>query len=167
MGTRGYIVYVIGKKKYYQYNHWDSYPSGLGRIITECLIELLQKYTFEQLKEKMDNLKIVNNNIRPNDDEIEILKKYSDTLVCDGNMNNWYVLLRECQGRIDLTLESGYIFSDDENDFATDTWREFVYTIDFNDDKLCCNDEPIGKITELSQKSKWWEEFNLNDNDDH
>ena len=33
MGTRGYKAWRFRKRYYYQYNHWDSYPTGLGKII--------------------------------------------------------------------------------------------------------------------------------------
>lgn len=33
MGTRGFIVYRIRGRYYVTYNHWDSYPTNLGRSI--------------------------------------------------------------------------------------------------------------------------------------
>ena len=33
MGTRGYKAWRFRKRYYVQYNHWDSYPSGLGTDI--------------------------------------------------------------------------------------------------------------------------------------
>ena len=33
MGTRGYKAWRFRKRYYVQYNHWDSYPSGLGNDI--------------------------------------------------------------------------------------------------------------------------------------
>ena len=33
MGTRGLRVYRLKKRYYVLYNHWDSYPDGLGKTI--------------------------------------------------------------------------------------------------------------------------------------
>ena len=33
MGTRGFKAWRFRKRYYFQYNHWDSYPEGLGSQI--------------------------------------------------------------------------------------------------------------------------------------
>ena len=37
MGTRGYLVYRYRRRYYVFYNHWDSYPVGLGKAIIETI----------------------------------------------------------------------------------------------------------------------------------
>lgn len=35
MGTRGYYCYRFRGRLYVYYNHWDSYPSVLGKFLIE------------------------------------------------------------------------------------------------------------------------------------
>lgn len=35
MGTRGYYAFKFRGKYYIFYNHWDSYPKGLGKLVLE------------------------------------------------------------------------------------------------------------------------------------
>jgi hypothetical protein len=39
MGTRGYYAFVFRGRFYVYYNHWDSYPAGLGKIIVDKIPE--------------------------------------------------------------------------------------------------------------------------------
>ena len=44
MGTRGYRVYRYRGRYYAVYNHWDSYPSGLGNELVETIPEDYESY---------------------------------------------------------------------------------------------------------------------------
>ena len=44
MGTRGYKAWRFRKRYYVQYNHWDSYPSGLGTNIAAEIPSDRDKY---------------------------------------------------------------------------------------------------------------------------
>ena len=37
MGTRGFYVYKWRGRYYVYYNHWDSYPSGLGKVLVSTI----------------------------------------------------------------------------------------------------------------------------------
>ena len=154
MGTRGYIIYIIRNKIYYQYNHWDSYPDGLGRNLTNCIIALLKIYTFKELKQKIYDLEVVYDDTNATPDQIEKLKEYSNTTVSTQKMQEWYVLLRECQGNLDLTLKSGYILSS-KFDNIKDCDEEYVYVVNLNDDKFYCNNELIGSVSKIPEN--WYE----------
>ena len=141
------------------YNHWDSYPSGLGKDLIEQLIRLLEKYTIDELVELIDNLKIVNDDITPTEEEIEKLKKYSDigtmmngklfVKLGTGKLTDWYCLLRKCQGSIETVIESGYAHAvshpnmADAIEYSENSWTEFYYTLDFVNDEFSCNDEVV------------------------
>jgi hypothetical protein len=44
MGTRGWFVFVFKGKYYIIYNHFDSYPSGLGASLLEQIFDLMHKF---------------------------------------------------------------------------------------------------------------------------
>lgn len=55
MGTHGYYVFKY-KGKYYQfYNHYDSYPTGLGALIVEELNKFTDK-KYDMLIKLLDNI---------------------------------------------------------------------------------------------------------------
>lgn len=37
MGTRGYKAWRFRKRYYFEYNHWDSYPEGLGKELANTI----------------------------------------------------------------------------------------------------------------------------------
>lgn len=44
MGTRGFYVFRFRGKYYVYYNHWDSYPQGLGTWIVRDIPTDLSEY---------------------------------------------------------------------------------------------------------------------------
>ena len=57
MGTRGYIVYIHKGKYYGVYNHYDSYPEGLGINLVESLVNFkTNKKNIEELIEELEKL---------------------------------------------------------------------------------------------------------------
>lgn len=44
MGTRGYYCYRFRGRLYVYYNHWDSYPTILGKFLIENIPIDPQKY---------------------------------------------------------------------------------------------------------------------------
>ncbi|OTA90719.1 hypothetical protein M434DRAFT_397809 [Hypoxylon sp. CO27-5] len=76
MGTRGLYVYVWRRKHYVYYNHWDSYPSGLGKILVSMIPSDPDKYkewlakqrsTYSEISEKLEHVFMVSlNTLREN-----------------------------------------------------------------------------------------------------
>lgn len=58
MGTRGYIVYRYKKLFFCLYNHWDSYPSGLGLQLLHEIPRDPEAFR-EWLEDKQDELEAV------------------------------------------------------------------------------------------------------------
>ena len=44
MGTRGYLIFKYKRVYYVIYNHWDSYPSGMGVATVKVLINLCKQF---------------------------------------------------------------------------------------------------------------------------
>src|ERR1700730_17478794 len=137
MGTRGCIRIIVGNKMICIYNHWDLYPSGLGFDLLRELIDLLNKYSIDGLIDMFTKIKIVDNTTKPSEEDIKALEKYTDLTVSRQSKDDWYCLLRKCQGPIIETLECGYA-NNMKCDEDGDLFIEYVYMIDLNNKKLKC-----------------------------
>jgi len=137
MGTRGAITLVAKKKEKTVYNHFDSYPSGLGDILLKWLKANLHR--IDEVIQQVEGLKAIDKSTKPTKDDIALLDErakkagadtFGDPRVSDGD--DWYAVLRKCQGNLDLMLASG--FYTDSSDFVMDSlFCEWAYVIDFDD----------------------------------
>ena len=57
MGTRGFIVFRVKGKDVAFYNHYDSYPTGLGNEIIN-FIQSLDEGRLERMANNIENLKM-------------------------------------------------------------------------------------------------------------
>lgn len=129
MGTRGLWGYVIEGEDKFAYNHFDSYPSGLGGD----LLRHTKAMPLEQLREQAKALKMVDEDEPPTALDVEMLREFADEQVSGQDMTReWYVLLRGCQGDPDKTLGSGYML--DGAGFQNDSlFCEWAYVIDLDE----------------------------------
>lgn len=139
MGTRGAIGFRINGELKVTYNHFDSYPSGLGQEF----LEFVQKHcvsenTLQSLKEKVVKVIMVDEDIPPTESQYKDLKNYWDTEVSNGT--DWYALLRRAQGisGLDAIAEDKLHFMIDSKGFLRDSlFCEYAYIIDL--DKCTAN----------------------------
>jgi len=109
MGTRGAIGFVLDKKWYVTYNHFDSYPSYLGMNVLEFCKSVED---WEVLKERVGNLTLVDEEIPVPEDLIEKYSCFGQTethgvRIGSGVLTDWYNLLRQIQGA--QTLHEIYV----------------------------------------------------------
>jgi hypothetical protein len=143
MGTRGTITFIFNGKIIKVYNHWDSYPSGLGvKLINELQI-LLKAMSIDEIIEKFNKIKILAHDYQPTDEDIEKLQKYTDLSVSRQTTNDVYCLLRHTQGSIIKILDAGYV-SNYEGD------EDYNYTIDFDEKKILVDGNDWGNFDQLS-----------------
>ncbi|CZR52244.1 uncharacterized protein PAC_02121 [Phialocephala subalpina] len=102
MGTRGLLGLIIAAQRHGMYNHFDSYPDGLGKDI--------MKFIFSLKPEEWDKMVLLLNDIEVLEwvDESskpspELQEKYTTLGFCDTGVNrqspdDWYCLLRNVQG---------------------------------------------------------------------
>lgn len=129
MGTRGFLGFVIDGQEKVAYNHWDSYPDGLGNDILTWLRSAVADR--DSVIEKARALRVVPEHSTPAAEDIEALKGYADISVGSRGLDNWYVLLRRTQGDMALILEAGVI--EDASDFVKDSlWAEWGYIVDLD-----------------------------------
>lgn len=127
MGTRGLMAFTLDKNTKAMYNHFDSYPSGLGRDIAKWLGDM----DLEEAKEKFLKLTKVDPDTAPTEGQKMLLMAYADLGVSSGSLDDWYVLLRETQGDPQKTLDAQFYM--DGNDISGQEWG---YNIDLTNEVL-------------------------------
>lgn len=133
MGTRGLVgIKVDGKYSGY-YNHFDSYPEGLGHGMVE-FVKKLNKDNIPEMIEKCSNLIVVNSQDDPSQEEIDRYGQFSDAKVSTGC--DWYSLLRNIQGAdyLDAILRGklDHVF-DDINFIKNSLFCEYAYILNLDE----------------------------------
>jgi hypothetical protein len=127
MGTRGAMGFAIDGELKIAYNHFDSYPTGLGVDI----LEFLRTAELDKIKQQARDLTLVDSEAEPTPEQIEKLKQYANTNVSTRSLKDWYVLLHQTQGDPAKTLEAGYV--EDGSDFPYDSlFCEWGYVVDLD-----------------------------------
>lgn len=134
MGTRGFVGFVVDGQQKIAYNHWDSYPGGLGTDVLDWLRFAAQDV--DNLRELVRGLRVVTRDEEPTDEDIERLGRYADLNV-DGESERptWYQLLRGTQGKPAAMLDAGAI--EDASGFPADSlFAEYGYLIDLDEGRF-------------------------------
>ena len=139
MGTRG--LYGIRKNGVDKttYNHYDSYPDGLGRDI----IKFAVTHTVEQISTLYDHIEMINEEKLPTSEQIALCKKYAnpDFSVSNQSPYDWYCLTRGLQGDLQrayfMVLNCGITYMMDGRDFILDSlYCEYAYIINLDTGNL-------------------------------
>ena len=145
MGTRGFVGVAVDGEVKITYNHWDSYPGGLGAELLEALHKRLnggddldQALTLPELAQKARDLKMVDEDAQPGSTELALFARYADANVggtfdkpTDGTVQNYYQLLRKLQGNLLGLLDLGV--ATDAHEFYLDSlFCEYGYLLDFD-----------------------------------
>src|SRR5687768_12201748 len=105
MGTRGFVGFVVDGTEKISYNHWDSYPSGVGLDVLEWLRGVVSES--ESLHRDLAKALSVVPDRAPTDVEREALAEFEDSRVGSAD-DFWYRLLRGTQGKPGKILRAGY-----------------------------------------------------------
>lgn len=145
MGTRGLTGFVLKGKKYFTYNHFDSYPEYLGMQMLEFCKEIQPKIPdiVAELSARDGVLGsavfLVTTDYDAPKEYREKYAQYGNTSVSNQTLVDWYCLLRELQG-IGILRE---IFAGnvnhmiDNHEFLDDElFCEWAYIINFDDNTL-------------------------------
>jgi hypothetical protein len=131
MSTRGFVGFVADGQEKIAYNHFDSYPDGLGVAVLEWLHKA--GTDIEAIKARAVALRVVTTDTDPvTDADIEALRPWTNTEV-GGHKDrpDWYQLLRETQGNPEQMLAAGVI--EDAHEFPLDSlFAEWGYVVDFD-----------------------------------
>jgi hypothetical protein len=139
MGTRGaYGVKVDGQYKV-TYNHFDSYPSKLGKDIVKFCNKVTEDDSWDEFIEKMRSVKLVDEHKVPSKKLQKKYAHYADLNVGEQKIDDWYCLLRNLQnGEILRAILNGDIeHMIDSFEFLKDSlFCEYVYIINLDEMKL-------------------------------
>lgn len=135
MGTRG--LYGIRKNNIDKttYNHFDSYPEGLGAD----MLKFIRKHSNAALNEFYDNIIMVAPDAIPTKEEIAHCAEYGfiNLTVSNQSTQDWYCLLRETQGNLEILFECDYPYMIDNRDFIKDSlFCEYAYIINLDTNVL-------------------------------
>jgi hypothetical protein len=131
MGTRGSFGWRVDGQDKLCYNHFDSYPTGLGQQMVD-FCRLVEDW--DKVKEKVRALENVKDR-EPTEEDVEACRAYANLNVSNQNTQDWYCLLRETQGDPGAVLACGrYV---ENNNFILDSlFCEYAYIINLDDHTL-------------------------------
>lgn len=129
MGTRGFVGFVAGGTEKVAYNHWDSYPSGLGLDV----LGWLRDADPERTRLEAHALRVVAADSVPTAEDVAALRPWTDLGVGGQSADDWYCLLRGTQGDPGATLQAGVLV--DAGQFPRDSlFCEWGYVVDLDRD---------------------------------
>lgn len=129
MSTRGALGFRIHGTDKISYNHYDSYPAGLGETTLAFLKTALKDE--KRLRERVDALRVVQEDEKPTFEDVQRLRPYTDLRISNQSVTDWYCLLRETQGDLEKILKAGVIA--DYKEFLSDSiFCEWAYIINLD-----------------------------------
>ena len=110
MGTRGFYGFRYKKKYYMVYNPYDSYFSGLGKILLKEVRKMVANNEFEKWLSLFLGLQVINNSIECQE---TINNIYDPTLTASflNILNSGYIIIEgECLEKITYHYVDGEFF---------------------------------------------------------
>ena len=101
MSTRGAYGFKRDNQYKVTYNHFDSYPTGLGIDI----FKFVRDTSIEEMNKVFDSIVLVTNEKRPTKAQIEECKVYMDVDVSEQVADDWYCLLYNSRGNLYVYLD--------------------------------------------------------------
>lgn len=140
MGTRGLLGLIIKGKRHGAYNHFDSYPSGLGQDIVAFLLSLTEE-DIKNMAARVAEITWVSESSPPTKGQQEYYSSldFANLRVSEGRLDEWYCLLHKMQGAAALpqVLNGKLKHLKEGIDFLEDgLFCEWAYFIDFEERKL-------------------------------
>lgn len=129
MGTRGFYVLKYGGIYYIFYNHYDSYPSGLGQLIISDIQQLIQSKKFDIVKELIFRIPLREKQTTGN-------STYTGIVNCIKNSEEFIYYTSTEEPECDIFIEYIYVIDFDENIF---TIKMHEFNSNFDLLNISCN----------------------------
>ena len=127
MGTRGAYGFYVDEQTQVTYNHFDSYPDGLGKNLAVQLAALMQEHDLPALREMARAVELIDEDVLPTKAQQEQLAPYCNLEVNRGRADDWYCLLRGLQGELGQILTDAKVLAP-ANEFLQDSlFCEWAY----------------------------------------
>ncbi len=142
MSTRGYYGIKKNGKLKGTYNHWDSYPSGLGVELVEEINKIKKEDRIKVLSDTFDYIELINENSIPTKEQQDMCVKANvvDLNVSSRSLEDWYCLLRNTQGKLNCYIDRVVPYMSNGNSFLENTlFCEWSYIINLDTKKLEVN----------------------------
>ena len=138
MGTRGSVGFILNGQYKASYNHFDSYPTGLGQDMADFVNKVNAEDGWGKFKKEAKKVKLVISAKKPTKAQIEKYIGFSNIGVGSGSVEDWYCLLRETQGAV--SLEKIY----------EGTLSHMIDSVNFIKDSLFCEWAYIINLDEMT-----------------
>lgn len=139
MSTRGAVGFKVNGKYKAAYNHFDSYPYGLGEDVVEFARYLSKNNLVEQCRRNAANMSMVDENATPTQVQKEKLLPFADLQVGRRSEDDFYCLFRNLQGsKILYEIAKGTIdcMLDGTNFLKDSLFCEYAYIINLDDETI-------------------------------
>lgn len=135
MGTRG--LYGLRKNGIDKttYNHWDSYPEGLGSNV----LNFIRNHSIEEINNFYDKIVLVDGNSTPTEEQkINCVENnFVDLSVSTQSEDDWYCLLRMTQGDLETLYQCDTPYMIDNNRYICNSlFCEYAYIINLDTNLL-------------------------------
>ena len=128
MGTRGTFGFRIDGEDKLTYNHFDSYPNGLGNDVVEFVRNVKD---WNKVREQVRTLRDITDT-KPTPEDIKACASVTDLSVSEQNTDDWYCLLQGTQGDPQKILDISMYQKN--NEFITDSlFCEYGYIVNLDD----------------------------------
>jgi len=131
MSTRGAVGFYKKGVDKITYNHFDSYPSGLGNVMKQFFSETSPA----QIEDIFAKIVLVDNYTPVSKQDRIKYAQFSNKEVSSGE--DWYSLLRETQGNFEAYRDTDLPFMIDNKNFMEDSlFCEWAYIYNLDKDVL-------------------------------
>lgn len=134
MGTRGAIGVRIDGQDKVTYNHFDSYPTGVGEEVFDVV---RRRKSDERMKRQARGIVLIKNEDEVTDEiKAKIAKKVKPNLmVSTQSEEDLYCLMRNAQGHLDKYLDMG-VMTDNSRFLLDSLFCEWAYIVNLDTGKL-------------------------------
>jgi hypothetical protein len=129
MGTRGLYVFKYRGIYYIFYNHYDSYPSGLGKLIISDIRQLVKDNKLDIVKELVGGIPLM-------EKQTEGSSEYDGIVNCIKRPEDFIYYTSSEEPNYNMFIEYIYIIDFDENMF---TMKTHGFNSNFDLLNISCN----------------------------